>query len=213
MKGIKFSDDLIPLIADGSKTMIRRLAKFPKDANIEHIGGRINYYDDILNKTVFVNPIYRLNELLYVKETFMPYDTIGSMVAGKRQFLYKASFGIEWSEFIEERHGEWCSPNAMTKLYARLFLRITNVRAERLQDITPEDCIREGIKPETPMHMVGFYGGKQLKRAVRDGCVNDYAELWNSIYLKRDNGKYSWENNPYVFVYEFSKIDKNEVEM
>ena len=68
---------------------------------------------------------------------------------------------------------------------ARIFLKVTNVRVERLQDITFDDIEKYGIKFNLKIN------GK-----------NKFKILWNST--AKDG--YKWEDNPYVFVYEFEKI-------
>ena len=92
----------------------------------------------------------------------------------------------------------------MPKAYARIFLKVTNVRVERLQDISEEDAIAEGII------RVGDgwkdYSYKKENDAYRYRTPKQsYETLWNSI-----NGKDAWEQNPYVFVYEFERVAKSE---
>lgn len=84
-------------------------------------------------------------------------------------------------------------------------IRITNLRVERLQEISDEDCIAEGIKkyPEEQSHMWGFSYTKcatlhfELLTTPREA----YAALIDKI-----SGKGTWASNPYVFVYEFELI-------
>ncbi len=74
----------------------------------------------------------------------------------------------------------------MPRWASRLTLEVTGVRAERLQNITPEDAIAEGV----PI----------------DDAVHDYSVLWDRINAKRKGGKYAWKKNPWVWVIEFKKL-------
>jgi hypothetical protein len=77
-------------------------------------------------------------------------------------------------------------PNGCIKQMARTFVKITNVRVERLQDITNQDLIFEGYHFEDEQDVKVWW-----------------EELWNSTAPKG----YKWEDNPYVFVYEFERIE------
>lgn len=84
-------------------------------------------------------------------------------------------------------------------------IRITDIRAERLQDISEEDCIAEGIKknPEVLRGMweFSYIKGVTLKFEMSTTPRGAYAKLIDHI-----SGKGTWESNPYVFVYEFELI-------
>ncbi len=108
----------------------------------------------------------------------------------------------------------------MPRAAARIFLRVTGVRAERVQDISAVDVRREGVSIPLPtdyapqMDNNGCYigNGLSVKRAEiikKHGkdCMDEYQKLWDSINAKRDGGVYSWEKNPYVWVYEFERME------
>lgn len=69
----------------------------------------------------------------------------------------------------------------MPKKYSRIKLKITGVRVEKLQDITQEDAIKEGVN-----------------------SIEDYSILWDSIYDKKEI--FQWKNNPFVFAYDFEVL-------
>lgn len=99
----------------------------------------------------------------------------------------------------------WRPSIFMPKIYARIFLKITNVRVERLQDISEEDAIAEGVKVRegNPMfYRVGEFSSVFSAREV-------FIHLWNSINKKEPTKQ--WGANPYVFVYEFERVEKPEV--
>lgn len=114
----------------------------------------------------------------------------------------------------------------MPKEVARIFLRITDVRIERLQDIAAEQAMKEGIKSYTK-------DGKLFKYAVSDDwweqhhkknkrfigtywqdmprdIIKAFAYLWDSTIKKSELDTYGWDANPYVWVYEFEVISKDE---
>ncbi|MCG3706415.1 hypothetical protein L5F43_07945 [Aliarcobacter butzleri] len=118
------------------------------------------------------------------------------------QFLYKNLKGT-WLT------GDKGIPNGCIKEMARIFLKVTNVRVERLQDISDEDCIKEGIVEVTKDNQVFkfcIYDKKDYSSTPWQDMPRNpqkvYKKLWNSI--AKDG--YKWEDNPYVFVYEFERL-------
>lgn len=97
--------------------------------------------------------------------------------------------GMDVPKWVEKCQGV---PNGCIKEMARIFLKVTNVRVERLQDISVRDIEKEtGWKRE-------IYSYSNKNKAF----YKDYRDLWNST--AKDG--YKWENNPYVFVYEFKRV-------
>ncbi len=103
----------------------------------------------------------------------------------------------------------WNPSIFMPKEAARIFLKVTNVRVERLQDISENDAIDEGID-----FFNHGYGGSPVGIWYRNykygtnNCSPKYSfqTLWDSINAK----KHPWESNPWVWVYEFERIEKPE---
>ena len=83
----------------------------------------------------------------------------------------------------------------MPKEAARIFLKVTDVKAERLQDISVIDIVREGVT-------LPNYAEEAIKVVKYPDPFEIFAELWQSI-----NGKGSWEKNPWVWVYSFEKLN------
>lgn len=93
----------------------------------------------------------------------------------------------------------------MPKEAARIFLKVTNVRVERLQDITEDDAIAEGI--EKFLTKYGDYLFRHyLKNKFGPSAKHSFQTLWQSINAK----KHPWESNPWVWVYTFERIEKPE---
>lgn len=84
---------------------------------------------------------------------------------------------------------------------ARIFLKITGLRDERVQDITLEDVIREGVKDA-----VKCVYRDNVSKCDHHETINKFKYLWDSINAKRHNGIYAWDKNPIDKVIEFKRI-------
>ena len=216
MKPILFKTEMVIAILNGSKTQTRRLCKIQPEEDCYYI---MNFNNGIMeldynagDKNPTCNPKYKTGDILYVRETFNKDDGI---------FYYRAD-GINGlpdclkQVLIDNKFDfsacEWKPSLFMPKEAARLFLKVTNVRCERLQDITEEDCIREGILKMDNYFQRGFdvffdYLAKEKAHQFPHSTNNNrftakdsYKSLWQKI-----NGKDSWDLNPFVFVYEFEE--------
>lgn len=99
----------------------------------------------------------------------------------------------------------------MPKEAARIWLKVTDVRVERLQDIAPEEACREGVG-DLFYEDIGYsdidYGNPVDEEY---GIAKEqFAWLWNSTIKKSDLDRYGWNANPYVFVIEFERCEKTE---
>jgi len=221
MKPILFSTPMVQAILDGRKTMTRRVAKgrnykvdyvpetynhlvkanvgdfyyFTKDKIRNGWGETINFYDaPSLEKLTYAmrehNDFpFNIGDVLWVRETWQNY-CLGEPNSG---FIYKASPELyHW----KKESVIWKPSIFMPKEACRIFLRVTNVRVERLQDISVEDCEKEGCRPSVD-------GDAKDWLYDENGWHRTFRQLWNSI-----NGKGAWEENPYVFVYTFQRIEK-----
>ncbi len=133
---------------------------------------------------------YQVGDILYVRETWSEVETCN----GRPFLIYKADDDGKHSDDNHKFKG-WRPSIHMPKEAARIFLEVTNVRVERLQDITLDDMLLEGIgiHPEAFNDPENAY--QQGKEAFKD--------IWIEIY-----GIDSWQNNDWVWVYEFKRIDK-----
>lgn len=195
LKPILFSTPMVQAILENRKTQTRRIVKF-KTAGANHTA---NYERAMISDSGDVfrffqeedwlgwfdeKPKYNTGDILWVRETWQYTDASLNDHPG---YVYRAS-DPDW-ETLEG--WKWKPSIHMPKEAARLFLKVTNVRCERLQDITVEDIIKEGLTSTLTEH---------------DACMDlkeQWIELWQSI-----NGKDSWEQNPFVWVYEFERIEK-----
>lgn len=92
--------------------------------------------------------------------------------------------------------GAWKSPIRMPREAARLFLLVKAARAERLRDISVEDCVAKGCYVPYVCRSESGYIFE---------LVSQYEKLWDELNDKRG---YGWDANPWVFVYEFERIEK-----
>ena len=98
----------------------------------------------------------------------------------------------------DDQRIRWRPSIHMPKEVARIFLRVTNVRVERLQAITADECPMEGVWP--------LYAGPIGEReAYYKGA---FARLWDSTINPTDLPAYGWEANPWVWVIRFERCEK-----
>ena len=129
---------------------------------------------------------------------------IGEVVAVAQRYsdIGAASFD-EW-----ERETNWFKKGFTNKMFVRADLmphhiKTTNVKVERLQYITDEDCLKEGIIHLTTLGIEGYgYLTSDGKCCMFDTPREAYAELINKIC-----GKGTWERNPWVGAYTFETVD------
>lgn len=210
MKPILFNTEMVRAILEGRKTATRRVVKpqpsmpdlsFAENRDdidaekLENYKAKISQnITDRLNKEA-VSP-YHPGDILYVWETwrvfeagYPPYHSVIEYKAGGKERFDKIIS-------LPTVKGEWKSPIHMHKEAARLFLRVTGVRVERLQEISVEDAVVEGCI--TP---------KQTLYVNHKGYFSD---LWDSTIKPADLPRYGWEANPWVWVIEFERISKTE---
>ncbi len=185
MKPMLMNTEMVKAILAGRKTQTRRLVKerhlrvLDSPYHKEHS----EVPDKVLLEKLCESP-YQSDDVLYVRETWCK----GSLNGGAEQYFYRAD--------DNDFHCKWRPSIHMPKEAARIFLRVTNVRVERLKDI--EDGWRfdeEGI--------ILYHG--MISEAWRD-----FADLWNSTIKKSDLGKYGWDANPYIWCISFERITKEE---
>lgn len=188
---IIFNTQMVKAILDGRKTQSRRPLKVKM--SIRDIKGgldltgavpeRRNKYNFLRLKDgdeyggPITSPFGIPGDLLYVRETFAidTYCKAQTLVFKTKKI--DPDYPIKWKPSIH-----------MPKKYARIWLKVKRVWVERVQDISPHDCVSEGIKT---IH-------------DRDGCATDkvvFSRLWNSIYG-------TWDKNHWVWACEFERTEK-----
>lgn len=203
---ILFSTEMVEAILAGRKTQTRRdkgldLVNLSYSDHFKYLGKNhqiqkfhlFGWENDIgfLEKGLITCPYGKTGDVLWVRETWTYSDEIDNPYWYKQQFE---------EEYLPEHQlkGIWKPSIHMPKEACRLFLRITNIRCERLQEISEVDSRAEGIKPLFPYYM--DYTGN-LSHVLT--AYASFKTLWQKI-----NGEDSWNENPWVWVIEFEKIDK-----
>lgn len=188
--------------------MTRRVVKPQPQGYFEVNEAPIYIYDTSFNQGKIFSP-YHQGDILYVRETWckvgadvdkMYFDNEREMWDG--MYLYKAD-GYDLSDI-----GKWHPSINMPKDAARLFLRVIDVRVEKLQDITEEQAKKEGAW--TTENACPFSIKHALHPTASTHAIAAFAYLWDSIINKSEIDKYGWDANPYVWVYEFDVITKAE---
>ncbi|MFK5938700.1 MAG: hypothetical protein QM497_09950 [Sulfurimonas sp.] len=229
MKNISMNTEITKAILDGRKTQTRRVIPIDTvmydnptvlepDSCVKFnfsAGGCQNYSVPPL----FVNSKYQKGDIVWVRE---PAKILGySYDMLMLNFKYIADNKIEFIEtpdrFLptpEKNAPKWIYkhqgiPNGCIKEMARIFLKITDVRVERLQDISYEDILKEGF----PIDSYEMKNTLKLYSNDTNGEIDfeeDRAsEWWKIIWDKTAEKGYKWEDNPYVFVYEFERVNKD----
>jgi len=209
---ILFSSEMVRAILDGRKTQTRRVIKIddaPENWKKSIAGTsivRTSPYDAKLSR-------YAPGDILWVRETWrdrwgMVYANYGTgnayPIDDVREIEYKAGgngFFVHGCNLCPDeptvKWGEWSKwrPSIfMPREAARIFLRVTNVRVERVQDITEDDAMAEGCE--------------KLLMETRS-ALNNFMNLWNFINSKRG---YGWDTNPWVWVVKFHRLEDFENE-
>lgn len=140
-------------------------------------------------------------DILYVRETFRPLSD-----HPETWFEYAADWSPECFENSRDSDacngGKWIPSIHMPKKAARIWIRVTDVRVERLRDMTLDDFQNEGvfIMPEE------FDDPEKAYRKAK----NEFIDIWDSTAKKTDKDCYGWNANPWVWVIEFEQCEKPE---
>lgn len=200
IKPILFNAEMVRAILDGRKSCTRRAIKPQPDEKHTYplgfitdstekkevgcFGFAVNEYGGSIQ---YVKPPYRYapGDILYVRETWKK--------APNGYFYYE-----DWLRNDIADVTKWKPSIHMPKETARIWLKVTDVRVERLQEITSEQISREGVEVEYP-HVLN---GEEKRYA--------FSTLWNSTIKKSDIDRYGWDANPYVWVISFERCEKSE---
>ena len=195
IKPILFNTDMVRAILDGRKSCTRRICK---DAN-EYTVPDMEFYNadkrtyavhnfaakeqmEQLSTAERTCPICT-GDILYVRETWKE--------APKGYYYYE-----DWQKDDIADVTKWKPSIHMPKEAARIWLKVTNVRVERLQEITEVQAQAEGCNS-------GLLTGACTARG-------QFEDLWNPTIKKSDIDRYGWDANPWVWVIEFERCEKQE---
>lgn len=233
MKPILFNTDMVCALLEGRKTVTRRVMKFLPGFNPKWTGyvpdGAVLYGS---NNISAAKPPYCPGDILYVRETWCQFDA--DHVINGVKCTYKADSTPE-SERVRKDFGyKWRPSIHIPREAARIFLRVTDVRVERLQEITEEQAEKEGCSSGYIAISGGPWGVEDDPEAWT--AVEQFRDVWNDCYAKPRPVKikgvihhyesYPWEDiretrtyrgkpwyiigNPWVWVIEFERCEKPE---
>ena len=196
---ILFNTEMVKVILDGRKTCTRRLVKFLPGKNPQWTG----YIKDGLmlyngkNELCIRKAPYQPGDILYVRETWC------SAYGGEKYFyLADKLTNREERSLLNYDDVKWHPSIHMPKEAARIWLKVMEVRMERLQDITEDGAKEEGANCKNGKN-VG------LEEKMRRTAIERFAEIWNSTIKKSDTDRYGWSANPWVWVIEFGRCGKS----
>ena len=211
---ILFNTDMVRAILDGRKTVTRRVVRYKYNntemkMRTDKYGTRlIEIQKDIEGEThgkntdgstwhkllpyIEKNPPYKKGDILYVRETYCP-NYFDFVAQSGNKHGYKADYdsAILSSDFPEPK---WIPSIHMPKEAARIWLTVTDVRAERLRDMDKMDAVKEGIDTRCCVNLAH--------------ALTKYKKLWDSTIRRSDTGLYGWKSNPWVWVIEFERCEK-----
>ena len=227
---ILFNNDMVRAILDGRKTVTRRVMKtqpksklcytfagsdcgtwgYPSKTAHESWGEEYRLPDNITKEDLGKrwNPPYHTDDILYIRQTWQYlYELDGNeqILEGTGKYYYAATDTLPFDTYVDSagvthERVPWRPSIHMPKEAARIWLKVKDVRVERLQEITAEDALDEGA--ERYIHLDGSLD--------ESGTLTSFIGIWNSTIRKSDLDRYGWDANPWVWVIEFERCEKPE---
>lgn len=234
----QISTEMVRAILDGRKTCTRRICKDANECtvpdmefyNADKRTYAVHNFADLehieqLSTTERTCPICP-GDILYVRETWERFecwncegDESGSCPKEPQKSVLDKVCGCYMYRATDEISGDakWHPSIRMPKEAARIWLKVTDVRVERLQEMKPVDAIKEGAYPDC-WDCLNTYGesGTQCCYGTEEQCsqcdevMMEWEKLWNSTIKKSDLDRYGWNASPWVWVIEFERCEKPE---
>lgn len=201
IKPILFNTEMVRAILDGRKDATRRIVKgfIPNDAVWGYTAftpkGYISCrgtFADGYGEKFFKLPCEPGN-ILYVRETWKK--------APNGYYYYE-----DWQKNVIADITKWKPSIRMPKEAARIWLKVTDVKVERLQNIT-----EDGSKAEGAIDNRGFIHSPDNEYDRIHTAREHFIEIWNSTIKKSSLDRYGWDASPWVWVIEFERCEKPEV--
>lgn len=224
---ILFNSEMVQAILDGRKTQTRRAVRL-KYSNTQLEMWTDKYGTRLVEAEIMTDahrvknsdgtttiklravedrlPPYKRGDILWVRETWMrisDWTCVDPEVGQPDGYLYRAG----WED--DTNQAKWRPSIHMPKEAARIFLRVTDVRVERLQDITHQNAANEGVGDLFYDEII--YSGKDYGCDFSEeyGIAKEqFAFLWESTIKKKDVPVYGWHANPWVWVIEFERCEE-----
>lgn len=216
MKPILFNTDMVRAILAGRKTVTRRVIK-GQDKNTMYAGSCLfgaGLFDNKTHQRVIESP-YKVGDVLYIRETWREFIV---PVGEPKEYGYKADIDKRAVGLFK-----WKPSIHMPKEAARIFLKVTSVKAALLRDMELEDFLKEGIyinrSEVLPTGSNNMLTGSERQAVIdcrREAVAREkFKDLWNSTAGKPytpERYANNWYGNPYVWVIEFEVIPADQAE-
>lgn len=211
MKKIMFNDKygLTQAVIDGRKTITRRIA-YTKDVRFLNLGWDVKTHQRLICDGEFVvaRSQYKIDEVVAIAQSYKDINELGIVQSkptqGDEYIWFGDGGGTEhvWAE----NHAGWTNKMFVKADLMPHHIKITNIRVERLQDISDEDCLREGIYMDYDEHgglyTTPYYDYHNNKHNGFDTPREAFSALIDKV-----SGVGTWDSNPMVWVYEFELVD------
>lgn len=216
IKPILFNTEMVRAILNRRKSCTRRIVNpqpqgrlcytfaggdcgtwgYPSKTAYENWGDEYKLPEDITDEELKRrwNPPYHTDDILYVRETWRK---------GLERYIYRADYS-DTEKFYrggKEIEMKWHPSIHMPKEAARIWLKVTDVRVERLQEISAESALTEGA--DKYVHLNGKFD--------ENAILTSFIGIWDSTIKKSDLDRYGWNANPWVWVIEFERCERGGI--
>lgn len=212
---ILFNTDMVNAIANGTKTVTRRIIQIPEDADLamalsdewriqNSIGGGFEIVANSDTWVCDVDPPCEAGDVLWVRETLYQHGELGLSYVADQEWIDEDIIPVTYGPYGGDYTHRKVPNIHMPKWACRLWLKVHRVRVEQLQRIRNSDAIAEGVKrnPLAKSHKNQVYMNYNTGR-FELYPKSSFMSLWESIH-----GQGSWQRDPLVWVIEFEKIDR-----
>ncbi len=168
--------------------------------------------------TQYAKPPYQPGDILYVRETWEHFDCCSCEgdehgncpKEPQKSVIDKRGYGCYMYRATDEISGDakWHPPRYMPKEAARIWLKVTDVKIERLQDVT-----EDGAKAEGAIDNRGFIHSPENEYDRIHTAREHFIRIWNSTIKKSNLNRYGWDASPWVWVIEFERCEKPETKV
>lgn len=193
---ILFNTEMVRAILDDRKTCTRRVIKYDKADDVLNSPAR-KENPDIPDKQFIkclVKMPYEVGDILYVRETWTDHYVPNEIGKPELQYCYKADGVDIKAECLPGENNRWYPSIHMPREAARIWLKVTDVRVERLQEMDKTAALKEGIDPRLCINL--------------SHALTKFKKIWDSTIKKSDLDIYGWKANPWVWVIEFERCEK-----
>lgn len=211
---ILFNTEMVQALLAGRKTCTRRVIKLPDNMTGRPVGNSGNSSNPLGFFYIggIKRPPYQPGDILYVRETWERFeccncegDERGNCPKEPKKSVLDKTCGCYMYRATDEISGDakWHPSIHMPKYAARIWLKVTDVRVEQLQEITEAEAILEGAIDNR-----AFIHSPDNEYDHIHTAREHFIDIWNSTIKKSDTDKYGWNANPWVWVIEFERCEK-----